>query len=72
MEYSVAVEAIVSKIYYIRGERVLLDRDLAVLYGVKTEALKTGRQKERQVPTLCLHRAGCGHAVLRSQQRKRH
>ncbi len=40
MAYSLSVETIVSKIYFIRGERVLLDRDLAALYGVKTKALK--------------------------------
>ena len=40
MAYSVAVESIVTKILFIRGERVLLDRDLAALYGVKTKALK--------------------------------
>jgi len=36
----VPIESIVSKILFIRGERVLLDRDLAELYGVKTKALK--------------------------------
>ena len=40
MAYPISVESIVSKICFIRGERVLLDRDLATLYGVKTKALK--------------------------------
>lgn len=33
-------ERIVGKIYYIRGEKVMFDRDLAVLYGVETKSLK--------------------------------
>ena len=36
----VPVEAIVQKIIFLRGEKVLLDRDLAELYGVQTKALK--------------------------------
>lgn len=34
------VEAIQSKIYFIRGKKVMLDRDLAELYGVETKYLK--------------------------------
>lgn len=33
-------EAIVSRIYDLRGQRVMLDRDLAALFGVPTKALK--------------------------------
>jgi len=36
----IPVETIVSKILYLRGEKVLLDRDLAKLYGVETKVLK--------------------------------
>ena len=36
----VPIESIISKIVFLRGEKVLLDRDLAELYGVKTKALK--------------------------------
>ena len=36
----VPVERIEKAIYMIRGERVMLDRDLAELYGVETKALK--------------------------------
>ena len=36
----VPIENITSKIYVIRDTRVMLDRDLAELYGVKTKALK--------------------------------
>ena len=33
-------ELISEKIYFIRGEKVLLDRDLALLYGIDTKVLK--------------------------------
>ena len=36
----VAEEAIISKIYLIRGHKVMIDRDLAELYGVETKRLK--------------------------------
>ena len=35
----VPVESVVKKIVFFRGEKVLLDRDLAKLYGVETGAL---------------------------------
>jgi hypothetical protein len=34
-----ATETIASKIYLIRGQKVMLDRDLAELYGVETRVL---------------------------------
>ena len=36
----VVEEAIISKIYLVRGLKVMLDRDLADLYGVETKRLK--------------------------------
>ena len=36
----IPAERIESSIYSIRGERVMLDRDLAALYGVETKVLK--------------------------------
>lgn len=33
-------EVIISKIYLVRGQKVMIDRDLAELYGVKTKVLK--------------------------------
>jgi len=33
------IQTIQSKIYEIRGQRVMLDRDLAAIYGVETKAL---------------------------------
>jgi hypothetical protein len=35
----VPIEMIENKIYFIRGQKVMLDRDLAALYGVETRAL---------------------------------
>jgi hypothetical protein len=43
----VAEEAIISKIYLIRGQKVMIDRDLAELYGVETKQLK--RQVKRNI-----------------------
>ncbi len=40
-------EVIINKIYVIRGQRVMLDRDLAELYGVETKQLK--RQVRRNI-----------------------
>ena len=37
---TISHEIIVNKIYYIRGKRVMLDRDIAELYGVETRRLK--------------------------------
>ena len=36
----VPIESIVNKIVFLRGEKVLLDHDLAELYGVETKVLK--------------------------------
>lgn len=43
----VPIEVIQSKILIIRGKKVMLDRDLAALYGVETEHLK--RQVRRNI-----------------------
>jgi len=40
MTENVPIESIVSKIIFLRGEKVLLDRDLAELYDVETKQLK--------------------------------
>ncbi len=39
-EVAMPQEIILSKIYEIRGEKVMIDRDLAELYGVETKVLK--------------------------------
>ncbi|HEX9503537.1 MAG TPA: ORF6N domain-containing protein, partial [Patescibacteria group bacterium] len=45
----VPLERIETRIYLIRGKKVMLDRDLAELYGVETKALNRAvrRNKER-------------------------
>ena len=40
-------EIIMNQIYYIRGQKVMLDSDLAILYGVETKVLK--RQVNRNI-----------------------
>jgi len=49
MSNLVPVEVIVKKIHLIRDEKVMLDRDLAELYGVNTAMLKRQfrRNKDR-------------------------
>jgi 23S rRNA A2030 N6-methylase RlmJ len=44
---ALAEEAIISKIYLIRGKKVMVDRDLAELYEVETKQLK--RQVRRNI-----------------------
>ena len=39
MSNIVSVETIAGKIYLIRGTKVMLDRDLAELYGIETKRL---------------------------------
>ncbi len=48
----VPVERIASKIYLIRGMKVMLDRDLAELYGVETKVLKQSvRRNSNRFPS---------------------
>jgi hypothetical protein len=41
-------ESIAEKIYFIRGEKVLLDRDLAILYGIDTKVLKQAVKRNQK------------------------
>ena len=41
-------EPILPSIYFIRGEKVILDRDLAILYGVETKRLKEAVKRNIQ------------------------
>lgn len=43
---AVADEVTVSKIYFVRGQKVMLDRDLAELYGVTTGNLNKAVKKK--------------------------
>jgi len=42
-------EIIINKIFYIRGHKVMLDRDLAELYGVETKVLKQAVKRNIEV-----------------------
>ncbi len=46
-------ESVVSKIYFIRGEKVMIDRDLAILYGVK--AIRLREQVKRNLKSFPDH-----------------
>jgi len=48
MSEIVSVELITSKIYFIRGVKVILDRDLAALYDVETRILKQAVRRNIQ------------------------
>ena len=39
-EINVSEEAVMNKIYHVRGQKVMLDKDLALLYGVKPRRLR--------------------------------
>jgi len=65
----VPIERIASKIYLIRNIRVMLDRDLAELYGVETKALKQAvRRNIRRFPEdFMFELTGEENQALRSQ-----
>ena len=41
-------EQIATLVYWIRGEKVILDRDLAELYGIETKVLKQAVRRNRE------------------------
>src|SRR5947207_13424114 len=45
--FIIADEVIVNKIYFIRGQKVMLDRDLASLYGVTTGNLNLAVKRNK-------------------------
>ena len=63
------VEALAGRIYRIRGQRVLLDTDLAGLYGVTTKRLneQVKRNPDRFPPDFLFQLSEDEHAALRSQ-----
>jgi hypothetical protein len=65
----VPLERIEQAIYLIRGEKVMLDRDLAALYGTSTKALKQAvkRNRERFPKDFMFVLTGEEFKVLRSQ-----
>ena len=42
-------------VFFIRSEKVMLDSDLATLYGVEARALNSGRRKESQAFSCRFH-----------------
>ena len=65
----VPMERITSKIYFIRGQKVMLDRDLAELYGVETRTLVQAvkRNKLRFPPDFMFQLSKDESDSLRSQ-----
>ena len=57
LELLVLEQRILNRIYIFRGEKVMLDRDLAELYGVETKVLNQSlkRNKERFPKDLCFY-----------------
>jgi len=46
MKELIPAETLERRIYLIRGHKVMLDRDLAELYGVETRVLNSGLTQE--------------------------
>ncbi len=44
-ELSISDDTVISKIYYIRKQKVMLDIDLAILYHVETRSLKQAAKR---------------------------
>ena len=47
-EIAVADKVIMDKIYVVRGQKIMIDRDLAVLYDVETKRLKEAVRRNIQ------------------------
>ena len=57
MDKLASVDKIENKIYQIRGKRVMIDKDLAVLYGVETKVLNQSVKRNiRRFPEDCVPR----------------
>jgi ORF6N domain len=48
-ELMIADEVVISKIYYIRNQKVMLDKDLAELYQVETKVLKQAVKRNQDI-----------------------
>ena len=44
----IPADVVMSRIFFVRGEKVLIDRDLAELYGVSTKALNQAVKRNQQ------------------------
>ncbi len=69
MEVSIPQEVFEEKIYLIRGDKVMLDADLAALYGVETKVLVQGvkRNADRFPPDFMFQLTNQEFIILRSQ-----
>jgi hypothetical protein len=69
MKLTLKPENIAQLVFFIRGEKVMLDTDLAKLYGVSTKALNQAlrRNRERFPEDFVFQLTGEEFAVLRSQ-----
>jgi hypothetical protein len=69
MKEIASIEQISGRIYFTRGHRVMLDRDLAELYGVETKRLKeqVRRNIERFPDDFMFELTKCEFEILRSQ-----
>ena len=64
----IATERIADAIHLLRGQRVMLDFDLAALYGVSTKVLNQARRRHRsRFPNDFMFRLTNEEAILRSQ-----
>jgi hypothetical protein len=68
-QHAVALSALAQRIHLLRGQKVMLDADLAELYGVPTKRLneQVRRNSERFPPDFMFQLSAEEHAVLRSQ-----
>lgn len=66
---SLAVAALAQSIHFVRGHKVMLDADLATLYGVPTKVLNQAvkRNAERFPPDFMFQLSVDEHQALRSQ-----
>ncbi len=65
----IPIERIASQIYLLRGDKVMLDSDLAALYGIETGALTRAmkRNRERFPSDFCFQLSKEEFEILRSQ-----
>jgi len=59
-QITLAEESIISKIHVMRGDKVMIDRDLAELYGVETKRLKEQVNRNLERPPSFYVRADPG------------
>ncbi|MDT7828613.1 ORF6N domain-containing protein [Pricia sp. S334] len=68
-DLEIPVKVILGKIYWIRGQKIMLDKDLAELYGVEIKQLKrqVRRNLERFYLDFMYEMESNEHEILRSQ-----